>query len=95
MKFFKSNKKVFGIILLLVLALTNPDLNSFDEFSRWNTSGIVYTHRKFNLLIFSIYEAKEERYKETIWRADKGPTVVSSNKRVYIGILGNFIKISE
>jgi hypothetical protein len=80
-KNFKSNRvQIFGLVVLLILFVTNPSLNAFRDYAGINSTNQEYnlTRRIFNGYIFSVYGIGGKGYSSKV-----------------IGILGNFITISE
>lgn len=87
---FKKKLFIGFLIALLLLALTNPTISEFKQFSpadiHSKSSSKRYTHKyqkTFNGLIFSVYE-KTDYY-------DAFPQIT----RRYVGILKNFFWIKN
>lgn len=82
-------------ILILIFLITNPSYNKFKQYSKDIPIEGVYfdTKELFNGFIFSIY-SKEKVY--TYSSFAKGDNIIGSITTIkYLGILSNFIKISE
>jgi len=98
-----KKKILIGIsILLLVLILTNPTLQDFKENIGFKESKDNSVSKKYNFLLFSIYE-----YNSTIFRVKEGATIhdkgfdnkdhtySTSSINLYLGVLKNFISVDH
>lgn len=90
-----NQKKYIMIVVLVIMAIFNPSRSDFKSYLRLtNYSGIG---RDFNGLVFSVY-SQNMRYNRETTETIRGETttirVTNEFKDRYLGILGNFIRMS-